>query len=393
MDYKDLIDITISIILLGRLADSINILERIIVSIAFNAVEKRSPVTILLARYFLIVPDIGDRLCLIYLFRSNLSKEVWDGCIIVLKSREEMFRIVLMGIACILTQLATLWFKIKYTKDTNIYQLSLERRNEIIQFRNYKLKKNKACRKKPNKLSLGYSGVRYMMINKRDRYMFRFRTKYHLKYCNLCLPDIALFKAQCVLFSAFHTFFVNLFRNVFKDRIFLTNISRKVFHLFVFLVFHHPTNLNIILGEFSFLFFVVLSDYPFFSCFFKEFLSKNDRGRITMSHLYLLAAVIFPYYFLSPSKYSLNLTSICIFDSFTSFVGTFMGKKSKSYTGSIVALLVTLIFEYTCLEETDTLYFILVALVERIYFINDNISIPLFSVLYFSTREALLKTN
>jgi dolichol kinase len=172
-----------------------------------------------------------------------------------------------------------------------------------------------------------------------------------------------------------------------RNRKIITNLSRKVFHLFVFLMFAYPTPLKIQLAEVLFVFLIVTSDSRHFRLIFKNFLSNNDKGRVITSHVYLLSAVLFPYYLLDSDEYKLNVISICIFDSLCSLIGTAMKKKTKSIEGTAFGLIFTLLFTKIFYRYIDVLYFIFIAIVEQITFINDNISIQFFTVVYFSLKK------
>lgn len=384
MNYRDLIDIPIMIFLLGRDEDSINILERLNIALLFYQVGDGTQKMISLSKYYLLFPDLGDRMCLLNLYSDDLKKVTYSLYRIILKDLNEFCWVILTGLVCLSIQLVILHIKSSNINISNELHHQLRR----LKYIKHKRKKNiKYLNLYLCDIHKRCEGVNLMKINQRRKLIFNLRVADYYK----CLDsDLEFVGSGCKIFDVLRLLprsLISFYKRIATNKVFLTNVSRKTFHLFVFLIYWQPTPLKEILANISLLLLVISSDCRVFRIIFKDFLSKNDKGNRIMSHVYLLSAFLIPYYLLSIDEYRLNLTSICIFDSLTSFIGTFLGKKTKSYTGTLVALFCTLIIVHLFYNMTDLVYFVLVSLVEHTTLVNDNISIPLFSIAYFKLKK------
>lgn len=168
------------------------------------------------------------------------------------------------------------------------------------------------------------------------------------------------------------------------------NIRRKMFHFFIFFVFYRECKISMLLGEGLLLLLGLVSSSIKVNMLLRPFFSRNDRGRTTLSHVYLLSACTYPSYFISHEEYVCTLISVCFVDSIASMVGEHLKTNSKSLQGTAAGVVSGILIHTWIYGKSDmTLYFLLVGMVEHLTCINDNISIPLFSVLYFRCRRDL----
>ncbi|KAH9411632.1 hypothetical protein HK407_04g07390 [Ordospora pajunii] len=163
-----------------------------------------------------------------------------------------------------------------------------------------------------------------------------------------------------------------------------TNWRRKVFHVCIFFVFYRQERLSFVLAEGLLLITAVLSSSHCINVHLMLFLSNNDRGATIASHAYLLAACVYPRLFVKDEEYVCSLISICFLDTAASVVGQLLGKKSKSVHGMVSGILLALVVYFILYgNHSRMVYFVLIGLAEYLVPINDNISIPVLSVLYF----------
>ncbi|KHN69914.1 putative dolichol kinase [Ordospora colligata] len=163
-----------------------------------------------------------------------------------------------------------------------------------------------------------------------------------------------------------------------------TNWRRKLFHVCAFFVFYKQDELSFVLAEGLLLLMAILSSSRYINTHLIMFLSNNDRGATVVSHAYLLAACVYPRLFIKDEEYVCSLISICFLDTAASVTGQLLGKKSKSIYGMASGILLALVVYFILYGNHIRMeYFLLIGLVEYIAPINDNISIPVLSVLYF----------
>lgn len=191
-----------------------------------------------------------------------------------------------------------------------------------------------------------------------------------------CTPDVLIEVARMSLAC--------LVVQILLSRMSWTNLKRKTFHVFAFGVFYKQYRLSFLLAEPLLVFLGLLSASRAINSLFRPFLSRNDRGGTVLSHIYLLSACVYPRLFLSHVEYVSCLISVCFQDSAASIVGEWLGKTRKSAWGAAAGMAVGTMV-YFALYGTLWMapYFVYAGLVEYLVPINDNVSIPLFSVLYF----------
>ncbi|KAI5149498.1 hypothetical protein ENBRE01_0941 [Enteropsectra breve] len=162
------------------------------------------------------------------------------------------------------------------------------------------------------------------------------------------------------------------------------NIRRKIFHFMTLaaaLVL--PMDFwQLVLKKFLLLC-AALSTSSFPTLWFKMFTSEKDYGPVVLSHLFLAGSALYPSYFLSRPDYFNTLISICIMDSFASFAGQLLKRRAKSIEGLLFGQFASYIAEYFLHKKISYRYHIFMGTVEYISPINDNIAIPLASILYF----------
>lgn len=169
-----------------------------------------------------------------------------------------------------------------------------------------------------------------------------------------------------------------------------TNLKRKTFHFFAFLVFYKECEMSLVLGEGLLLVLGLLSSCKYVNYLLKPYLSKNDKGRAVLSHVYLLSACIYPRLFIRHVEYVSALVSICFQDSMASIIGEWLGKTEKSIQGAIGGTVSGTMVYFTLYRKIDMVpFFVFIGIVEYLIPINDNVSIPLFAVLYFEVLKRL----
>lgn len=162
------------------------------------------------------------------------------------------------------------------------------------------------------------------------------------------------------------------------------NARRKIFHFFVFFVFHREYEISVTLAQGLLLLLGILSSSSGVNMFFRSFFSRHDRGRTILSHVYLVSACVYPGFFIAHEEYVATLISVCFVDLMASVVGELLETKSKSLWGTASGILSGTLVYIGIYGSVDMLpYFVFAGLVEYSSPVNDNISIPLLSVLYF----------
>ncbi|CAD25254.2 similarity with dolichol kinase SC59_yeast [Encephalitozoon cuniculi GB-M1] len=167
-----------------------------------------------------------------------------------------------------------------------------------------------------------------------------------------------------------------------------TNLKRKTFHLFAFLVFYKEHRVSFLLAEGLLLFMSLLSSCRYTNSLLRPFFSRNDKGRTLLSPIYLLSACMYPRLFIEDVEYVSALISICFQDSAASIAGKWFGVTEKSIQGAIAGVISGTVVYFALYGRIDMLpFFIFAGSVEYLVPINDNITIPLFAVLYFQAPE------
>lgn len=167
------------------------------------------------------------------------------------------------------------------------------------------------------------------------------------------------------------------------------NINRKIFHIILLILYYYPTNFLLIMSEYAILAIIITTRSKIFKRMVNSFLSARDNTNILVSHMYLLLSCVIPIYYLNLQEFRANLVSICILDTISSVVGIYFRKTKKSSIGTISGILSSLIFYYLLEKKFLIYYFVLIGLVEYSDICNDNMSIPLTSVIYFNLKNIL----
>ncbi|AFN82828.1 putative dolichol kinase [Encephalitozoon romaleae SJ-2008] len=209
-----------------------------------------------------------------------------------------------------------------------------------------------------------------------------FRTIDEMKQEPYAFIEVVCISLGCLLMQTF------LFRSSW------TNLKRKTFHFFAFLVFYKEYRMSLVLGEGLLLVLGLLSSCKYVNSLFKPYLSKNDKGRTVLSHIYLLSACIYPRLFIRHVEYVSVLVSICFQDSMASIIGEWLGKTEKSIQGSIGGTVSGTMVYFTLYRKIDMVpFFVFIGITEYLIPINDNVSIPLFAVLYFQILKRFNPSN
>lgn len=164
------------------------------------------------------------------------------------------------------------------------------------------------------------------------------------------------------------------------------NINRKNFHVFLLILYYNPTNFLKNISEYVVLVVIMTTRLNFFKSIFSSFLTRKDNSNILLSHAYLLLSCVIPLFFLELKEYRANLVSICVLDTISLIVGIYHQKTTKSIIGSLSGVISSILLYY--ITEGDLLYtyFIFIGLVEYLDICNDNLSIPVSSMLYFKVK-------
>lgn len=207
-----------------------------------------------------------------------------------------------------------------------------------------------------------------------ERYFWHVSTQIVQNFC--AFVEIATISCLCILAQALLFSMANI------------NLKRKMFHFFAFLVFYREHRVSFVLAECLLLILGIVSSSGGINSLFKPFLSRHDRGKAILSHFYLLAACVYPRYFVHGREYVCTLISVCFLDSMASIVGGVFRAQSKSAQGTVAGIVSGTLVYFLMYRETDmALYFVCMGLVERIACANDNLTIPLASIVYFRARR------
>lgn len=190
-------------------------------------------------------------------------------------------------------------------------------------------------------------------------------------YIHKNLPRILLFMTVCSIIQFLACHFLS------------KNIRRKIFHIIAFIVFLNiPASMLIPLQYFLY-FLLCLSTTFIPTIAFRLFTNNKDYGKVVFSHIYFLAALIYPKIHLNDTLYTKVLISVCIMDSFASIVGIYCGKSQKSIYGFIGGQFSAYVAEYLLLKTVDFRFHLVAGILESIPCVNDNVIIPLGGVAYF----------
>ncbi|KAI4291020.1 hypothetical protein PAPHI01_0294 [Pancytospora philotis] len=162
------------------------------------------------------------------------------------------------------------------------------------------------------------------------------------------------------------------------------NTRRKIFHFAAFLLFSTPDRPLVLLGQHALYVFVYLVQTALPEKLFRGFLSDRDFGGGIFSHIFLLAAVLYTSGCLESTGYTKALITLCIMDSFASIAGTCAGAKGKSIQGLLGGQAAAYMAEYAQLGTVDWAYHLTMGILEYSLTVNDNIALPVASVVYFN---------
>lgn len=161
-----------------------------------------------------------------------------------------------------------------------------------------------------------------------------------------------------------------------------TNIRRKFFHLFAFLVFYDcPSNLHRI-GQHALYILIFASQTKLPAAIFRRFISEKDYGPGIYSHIFLLSGMLYANTCLAVQEYNRLLIAICFMDSAASIAGSYMNYTSKSFVGFICGQVSAYIAEYVFSKSIDFRYYTIMGLLEYKCNVNDNVLLPFASVVY-----------
>lgn len=160
------------------------------------------------------------------------------------------------------------------------------------------------------------------------------------------------------------------------------NTRRKNFHFASFLIFIRQSELTVRIGQCLIFFAVSICKTGIIRQYFALFLNTVNRKKDCFSHVFLLCAVIYPYFFLNSCKYIKLLISICIMDSFASIAGSILGRTQKTLAGFISGQLFSYAVEFYFWHTVDFRYHLVMGMIEFTSPINDNIAIAFFSCVY-----------
>jgi dolichol kinase len=165
------------------------------------------------------------------------------------------------------------------------------------------------------------------------------------------------------------------------------NINRKIFHILLLILYYNPTNFLKMISEYSMLAIMLTTRSEKFKSTFNLFLSARDGKNLLVSHMYLLLSCVAPIYYLNLKDYRANLVSVCILDTTSSVVGIYSKKTRKSLIGTLSGIISSLTFYYLIEKDFLPYYFTIIGLVEYSDICNDNLSIPVTSVIYFNLKK------
>lgn len=166
------------------------------------------------------------------------------------------------------------------------------------------------------------------------------------------------------------------------------NTKRKIFHFFVFIYFCKITEYKIEIALYSIFFFLFIDTQFNTRRLYAEFVNDKDTGEYVMSHIFILSACTFPYFFLTKDEYISTIIAVCIQDAFASFGGHLAKSKSKTYFGFICGVISAIITHYILYQNyKHVFYFLFIGLIELYTHQNDNIVIPFVSVAWFNMSK------
>lgn len=165
------------------------------------------------------------------------------------------------------------------------------------------------------------------------------------------------------------------------------NMRRKIFHIAgFFILMDSPREVLPLLAYFLY-FLLWLSTTRLSHILYKAYTNNKDYGHGIFSHIYLVAALVYPRMCLDHTDYIKTLISICFMDSFASVVGIYFGSQNKSLCGFIGGQIISYAVEYAVLGSVDLKYHLFMGLIEAVISINDNILIPIASVYYLTNQK------
>lgn len=161
------------------------------------------------------------------------------------------------------------------------------------------------------------------------------------------------------------------------------NIRRKLFHVAGFFLFLDlPAPVFVILQHVLYgLVLLSMTEIP--GIVFSGFTSSRDFGKGVYSHILLAMGLMCPSLYLGRSECVKALISLCFMDAFASISGTYFRSRGKSWIGFLGGQVSALAAEYAVLGTADYRYHAVAGLAERLASTNDNIAIPICSILYF----------
>ncbi|ELA47621.1 hypothetical protein VCUG_00944 [Vavraia culicis subsp. floridensis] len=126
------------------------------------------------------------------------------------------------------------------------------------------------------------------------------------------------------------------------------------------------------------------------SALFKHFTSSKDHGNIPVSNVLILCSTYYPYYFLEKCEdFIALLITVFMLDSMASIIGTYLEKKDKSVQGMLSGVLSAIVLHYLLFRNFNyVFYYFMMGIVEYIVSCNDNLILPLISVLFFKFQSS-----
>ena len=161
------------------------------------------------------------------------------------------------------------------------------------------------------------------------------------------------------------------------------NTRRKLFHLAAFFGFLRVHPVLLVLCQYVLYFLLWAESFKLGHGFLRRFASERDIRDNIVSHIVFLGALVYPRFFLGERAYQRHLIALCILDSAASVYGTSRKYRRKSFGGFVAGQMAAYCADFLLHGEVLCRYFFLVGLAEWAGVGNDNIAIPLVSVLYF----------
>lgn len=170
------------------------------------------------------------------------------------------------------------------------------------------------------------------------------------------------------------------------------NIRRKLFHIASFFLFVDLPGPVFLILQHVLYGLVLLSMTALPDTIFLKFTSNKDFGKGIYSHIFLMMGLMCPSLYLTRDEYIKTLISICFMDTFASVSGMYFGSDTKSWTGFLGGQASAFIAEYIALGTVDYKYHMVIGLIECFVDVNDNVMIPICSVLYFKEWSKWCRT-